>query len=80
MLSNLKEDGHNEFGIDLDKISVELEAKEPINPKFENYYKIWLRGLMSKKAIVQKGFRNLFQFFCSTLWDTFSWNLSKNDP
>ena len=67
MLWNLKEDGHNEFMIELDKISVELEANEPINPKFENYYKIWLRGLVSKMAIVQKGFRNLFQFSCSNL-------------
>ena len=62
MLSNLKEDGHNEVRIELDKISVELQANEPINPKFENYYKIWLRGLMSKKAIVQKAFRNSFHF------------------
>ena len=63
MLLNLKKDGHNEFMVELDKISVELEANEPINPNSKNHSKIWLRGIMSKKAIIQKGFRNLFQFF-----------------
>ena len=56
MLLNLKKDGHTDFMVEFKRMSVELEAKEPIETNSKKDTKIWISGIQSKRTVTQKGF------------------------
>ena len=45
MLLNLKKDGHTDFMVEFKRMSVELEAKEPIETNSKKDTKIWISGI-----------------------------------